>query len=160
MAMPFSDASFDAAYVFEAGCHMPDKARFYRECARVLKPGGVFVGTDWFRRNGATVAEEAEFIEPICRLHGIPNLISLAELRMHLGDAGFRVVSTDDLAAHGNVLRNWESIDRKALRILNKYLSFIVPKIEQMMLEGGLKLVDAARRGTFLVGVWKVVKPE
>jgi sterol 24-C-methyltransferase len=158
MAMPFADASFDAAYVFEAGCHMPDKGRFYQECARVLKPGGVFVGTDWFRREHITAAEEAEFIEPICRLHGVPNLIALRDLRVFLGDAGFAVASAENLAAHGDVLRNWEQVDKKSLRLLNTYLRFIVPKVERMMLEGGLKLVDAARKGVFLLGTWKAVK--
>src|SRR5206468_366051 len=35
MDLPFADESFDHAYTFEAGCHMPDKAAFCREVARV-----------------------------------------------------------------------------------------------------------------------------
>jgi cyclopropane fatty-acyl-phospholipid synthase-like methyltransferase len=158
MAMPVPDASFDAAYVFEAGCHMPDKPLFYQECARVLKPGGVFVGTDWFKREQTTAAEDAEFIEPICRLHGLPNLITLRDLRVCLGDAGFAVTSVENLAVHGDVMRNWEQIDKRSLRLLNTYLRFVIPKVERMMLEGGLKLVDAARKGVFLLGTWKAVK--
>jgi cyclopropane fatty-acyl-phospholipid synthase-like methyltransferase len=158
MAMPFPLATFDAAYVFEAGCHMPDKPLFYRECARVLKPGGVFVGTDWFKREDLTPAEEAEYIEPICRLHGVPHVITLTDLRRHLGTAGFQVEAVENLAVHGDVLRNWEQIDRRAMRLLNTYLRFIIPKVERMMLDGGLKLVDAARKGFFLVGSWKAVK--
>jgi len=137
---------------------MPDKPRFYRECARVLRPGGVFVGNDWFKREDLTPAEEAGYLEPICRLHGVPHLITLADLRRHLGAAGFRVDVVEDLAAHGDVLRNWEQIDRKAMRLLNTYLRFVIPKVERMMLDGGLKLVDAARKGFFLVGHWTAAR--
>ncbi|MCS6863941.1 MAG: methyltransferase domain-containing protein [Gemmataceae bacterium] len=158
MAMPFPDSTFDAVYVIEAGCHMPDKGRFYKECARVLKPGGIFVGTDWFRSDTLLPQDEADYIEPICRLHGIPNLISLADLRGFLNDAGFAIHTADNLAKYGNVLKNWEHIDRKSLRLLNTYMRFVIPKVEQMMLEGGLKLIDAARRGVFLLGIWKAVR--
>jgi ubiquinone/menaquinone biosynthesis C-methylase UbiE len=158
MAMPFPDGTFDAVYVIEAGCHMPDKPRFYRECARVLKTGGVFIGTDWFRSDSLTSQDAAEYIEPICRLHGIPSLISLAELRSYLTDAGFSIHTADNLSTYGNVLKNWEQIDRKSLRLLNTYMRFVIPKVEQMMLEGGLKLIDAARRGVFLLGIWKAVR--
>ena len=68
MSMPFPDGAFDAVYIFEAGCHMPDKARFYVECARVLRPGGVFLGNEWLQRDGLTASEAAQHIEPICRM--------------------------------------------------------------------------------------------
>lgn len=45
-AMPFEDASFDVAFSQEAWLHVPDKAAVVRECARVLKPGGVIAFTD------------------------------------------------------------------------------------------------------------------
>ncbi len=45
-AMPFEDASFDIAFSQEAWLHVPDKAAVVRECARVLRPGGVIAFTD------------------------------------------------------------------------------------------------------------------
>ncbi len=121
MAMPFADASFDAAYVFEAGCHMPDKSRFYQGSAlRVLET------RRRVRRHRLVPPRKTsrrkrtpEYIEPICRLHGVPNLIMLRDLRVFLSDTGFAVTNVDNLASHGNVLRNWEKIDNKALRLLN-----------------------------------------
>lgn len=145
MKMPLADASFDAIYIFEAGCHMPDKPRLYHECARVLKPGGTFIGTDWFKKDQTTQAEEAEFIEPICRLHGLPSLITLTDLRRQMTAAGFDVEEVHDVAKYGNVLRNWEQIDNKAMRLAGRFLWFLIPKVERMMLEGGLKLVAASR---------------
>ncbi len=45
-AMPFEDKAFDVAISQEALLHVPDKASVVRECARVLKPGGVIAFTD------------------------------------------------------------------------------------------------------------------
>jgi SAM-dependent methyltransferase len=54
--LPFADASFDHVYAIESAYHAGDKARFYSECARVLRPGGSFVGTDWVRGEPASTA--------------------------------------------------------------------------------------------------------
>ncbi len=40
LAMPFADASFDGAYSMNVSMNIADKAGFYREIHRVLKPGG------------------------------------------------------------------------------------------------------------------------
>jgi ubiquinone/menaquinone biosynthesis C-methylase UbiE len=47
--MPFADASFDAVACFTMLHHVPSAAaqdRLFAEVARVLRPGGAFVGTD------------------------------------------------------------------------------------------------------------------
>ena len=41
-ALPFADASFDAATLLHVGMNIPDKERLCAEAARVLKRGGVF----------------------------------------------------------------------------------------------------------------------
>ena len=49
-AMPFADDSFDVAISQEALLHVPDKEAVIRECARVLKPGGMLAFTDLTQR--------------------------------------------------------------------------------------------------------------
>jgi SAM-dependent methyltransferase len=39
-SLPFADRSLDVVILFEALYYLPDAARFARECARVLRPGG------------------------------------------------------------------------------------------------------------------------
>lgn len=41
--MPFADGSFDVVLMFEALYYVPDADRFFRECRRVLRPGGVLL---------------------------------------------------------------------------------------------------------------------
>lgn len=47
--LPFEDARFDVVLNVEASNDYPDRARFFREVARVLKPDGIFLYTDTFR---------------------------------------------------------------------------------------------------------------
>lgn len=42
-AMPFGDASFDVVILFEAIYYLPDVTAFFRECQRVLRPGGLLL---------------------------------------------------------------------------------------------------------------------
>lgn len=44
--LPFEDASFDLVTCRIAPHHFPDAAQFVRECARVLKPGGLLLVQD------------------------------------------------------------------------------------------------------------------
>ncbi|MFF1509624.1 SAM-dependent methyltransferase [Streptomyces sp. NPDC058326] len=50
MDLPFAAGSFDAVIALESIIHMPDRARVLRQVARVLRPGGRLVLTDFFER--------------------------------------------------------------------------------------------------------------
>ena len=50
LALPFADASFDVVLNVEASNDYGDRPRFFAEVARVLKPDGVFLYTDSFRK--------------------------------------------------------------------------------------------------------------
>jgi len=51
MNLPFEPESFDAVLALESIIHMPDRARVLAQVARVLKPGGRIVLTDFFERS-------------------------------------------------------------------------------------------------------------
>ena len=158
MRMAYPDASFDVVYLFESGCHMPDKARFFKECARVLKPGGVFLGYDWLAKDGLTDAEHAEYIEPICKYHSVPHLGTVATSRQNLVAAGLSVEECVDVAERGNITRNWEILDEKAIATINALPPGAIPPTLGMMIKGGVALKMAAARGYFAIGHWRARK--
>ena len=57
---PFADSRFDVAWALESLCHAPRKAAFYREMARLLRPGGRLVVGEYIRvRRPAEAIDEA-----------------------------------------------------------------------------------------------------
>ena len=55
LRMPFADASFDGAYSMNVSMNIADKAAFYREIHRVLKPGGWLVLSEIAQGDGGDV---------------------------------------------------------------------------------------------------------
>jgi ubiquinone/menaquinone biosynthesis C-methylase UbiE len=58
--LPFADNSYDVIFTKDAIVHIPDKAAFYLEVRRVLKPEGLFIGSDWLRGDAQTITARAE----------------------------------------------------------------------------------------------------
>ena len=94
LAMPFAPESFDVVMGQEAWCHVPHKPRLIAECARVLRPGGVFAFTDILRRDSLSAAEMARLSADMA----FPDLESLAGYRRLLEANGCVVEHCDDLS--------------------------------------------------------------
>jgi tocopherol O-methyltransferase len=63
-AMRF-DQQFDVLWSVESISHYHDREKFFASAARILKPGGTFAITDWFKKENLTPAETRNVIEPI-----------------------------------------------------------------------------------------------
>lgn len=97
-ALPFGDASFDAVTSYLMLHHVIAWREALTEAARVLRPGGVFVGYDLTDTWLARVTH---------RLDGSPHLIlSPDELRAGLAAAGFTRIVVRPWAA-GHLVRFW-----------------------------------------------------
>jgi len=59
------EGKFDAVWISEALSHFPDKALFFRNTAKVLKPGGKLALADWFKAEGLGDKEFTDDIKPI-----------------------------------------------------------------------------------------------
>lgn len=94
-AMPFADASFDAAIGQEAWVHVPDKQTLLRQAYRVLKPGGVIAFTDIIERAPLDADEARKMADEM----QFPVIASVAGYRAMLAEAGFRIERQDDLSA-------------------------------------------------------------
>ncbi len=62
--LPFADAGFDAVFSKDSMIHIPDKVALYAEVFRLLRPGGLFLASDWMQSaDGPDSPEMAAFIE-------------------------------------------------------------------------------------------------
>lgn len=94
-ALPFGDATFDAAICSEVLEHVPDMARVIAEAARVLKPGATFVVTvprAWPERICWKLASGPGGYSD--QPGGHIRIVDPAELRRDVEAAGFRFRSS------------------------------------------------------------------
>lgn len=91
-ALPFDDASFDAAVTIHAAMNIPDKPAVYREVSRVLRPGGAFAIYDVLQGEGGAV----RYPVPWARDPSISHLATPEEMRSMLAAAGFDIRSEVD----------------------------------------------------------------
>jgi len=63
-AMEFQQ-QFDVLWSVESISHYEHREEFFASAAKLLKPGGLFAITDWFKEENLTAAETKKFIEPI-----------------------------------------------------------------------------------------------
>jgi cyclopropane fatty-acyl-phospholipid synthase-like methyltransferase len=99
MAMPFADASFDAAWAFESLFHMSDPDQALREMHRCIKPGGQLIIANYTLTQPMTPNED-EFYRQVFHAG---SLLTHQEHQKRVRAAGFELEETMDISA--NVVR-------------------------------------------------------
>jgi SAM-dependent methyltransferase len=97
--LPASVGPADVAYAIESFVHGPDPARFFQQCHRLLRPGGVLILCDDFSGadGGAAAARAtAQFRDG----WQINTLLRSEEMRALANAEGFEHVSTTDLSPY------------------------------------------------------------
>lgn len=102
-ALTHPDDHFDAAYSFEAICHVEERSVVLRELARVVKPGGLIAGTDWcttaaFRPGDP---DHQRICTDIVEGNGLAPMMSMDANRAAFAEAGLELVESQDLAPCG-----------------------------------------------------------
>ncbi len=105
------DATFDRAYAIESSEHMPDKARFFDEAFRTLKPGGRLAVCAWLAAEAPRGWEIRHLLEPICREGRLPSMGTEAEYHAMAAGSGFSRVDAEDISAR--VRRTWTICARR-----------------------------------------------
>ena len=108
--------SFDVVTAMESSEHMPDKAQFFAEAHRLLRPGGRCIVVAWLSREAPGAWESKHLLAPICTEGRLPGMASMKEYRDLLEDAGFRHLSFVDLTR--NVKKTWNVC---ALRVIARF---------------------------------------
>ncbi|MGZ3172760.1 MAG: SAM-dependent methyltransferase [Croceibacterium sp.] len=99
------DGAFDRAYAIESSEHMVDKARFFAEAHRVLKPAARFVVCAWLEGGAVTRWQVRHLLEPICREGRLSSMGSRTDYEALAAAAGFRLLRYDDISRE--VRRTW-----------------------------------------------------
>jgi ubiquinone/menaquinone biosynthesis C-methylase UbiE len=130
--LPFADASFDAVFSKDSMIHIPGKRALYTEVLRVLKPGGLFIASDWLFAEGAATS-------PVVKAWVKDNPLgfmftTLMEATTALRAAGFSDVRVADHRAFLQVL-NREEIELLEGPGMNKLASIVGEELARNRLE-------------------------
>ena len=100
VALPFPDSSFDIIWTQHTAMNIPDKARFYREVWRVLRPKGRLALYDVLAGPGG----EVHYPVPWARDPSISFLLTSPQLLETLTEIGFEILIWRDVTDTG---RTW-----------------------------------------------------
>ncbi|KCV67942.1 hypothetical protein H696_05667 [Fonticula alba] len=111
MELPFEDNTFDGVYAIEATLHAPKLVDCYAEILRTLKPGARFAVYEWVLTNfDPEDMSHRELRRNIEIGNGIANLVTDAEARQAMLDAGFELefaVNMADPSVRPEALEPW-----------------------------------------------------
>ena len=141
--LPPDVESADLAYAIESFVHSPAPDRFFSECRRLVRPGGLLVICDDVRRS-ATEAAAVRAIDRFCRGWHVNTLVHQDELRRLARTAGFEHETTTDLTS---ALELGRARDRaiSMLGTVCDWLSIDTPRLDYLL--GGAALQECLARG-------------
>lgn len=158
----FSDGSFDRVYAIESSEHMEDKARFFSEAFRTLRPRGCLGVCAWLARESPHSWEVKHLLEPVCREERLPSMGTESEYRALASAAGFQVAIFEDPSRY--VRRAWTICAyRLAGKLLTRpdYRRFIGNKgaENRVFALSLLRILLAYRTGSMRYGLLVASKP-
>ena len=142
-ALPPEVETADAAYAIESFVHGPSPERFFREAARLVRPGGLLMVCDDVRRESDD-PRAARVTRQFARGWHVNTLVTAAELRQLAAAAGFTHERTMDLTP-------WLELNRprdRAIRLLAAAAQWLPGEPTWLApLVGGTALQQGLERG-------------
>lgn len=157
-ALPHEAGSFDAVLFFESACHFPDRAAFFAEAFRVLRPGGCLAGEDWLAGEGAELALRWSWCARVESAWAIPALGTAGEYAQLMRQAGFEVELARDLREEMPLLRGFLA-DAQARAAVAEEAGHTADPMRRQIMEALVVLGEAAQLGAFTVGRFVARKP-
>jgi tocopherol O-methyltransferase len=133
----FPESQFDLVWAMESTEHFLDKARFFENVARTLRPDGRFLLAAW------TGAMESARVREVARRFLCPELWSAEQYRSTVESAGMKVTHCQDLTSR--VMRTWEICQQRAEAV--PLAVKLLPRAAREFVEGIPVILDAYRSG-------------
>jgi SAM-dependent methyltransferase len=140
--LPADIGPADIAYAIESFVHGSNPARFFAQCGRLVRPGGLLVICDDFKRSVDEAA--AGTIDRFCRGWQVNTLLERDDVRALARAAGFEHESTDDLSPYLEIRRVRDRVGQIMLRLFGS-LPLIATRFDY--LQGGNALQTCLERG-------------
>jgi cyclopropane fatty-acyl-phospholipid synthase-like methyltransferase len=96
---------FDVLWSVESISHYQNRQTFFASAAKLLKPGGCFAITDWFKKENLTSAETREFIHPIEQGMFV-DLQAMDNYEQYLTSNGLQIMRREVLST--NCAKTWD----------------------------------------------------
>lgn len=96
----FPAASFDVVWAIESVCHAADKAQFFREAHRLLRPGGRLGIVEYMRHRRPYPPRDERLLQSWLSGWVIPDIATRDELVRLATGAGFQRIELTDIAGH------------------------------------------------------------
>lgn len=156
-----ADGSFDVVWALESLCHASDKGAFYREAARLLRPGGRIIVAEYIRRKRSYDETNERLLHSWLDGWAIPDLDSCDEHMAHLATAGFTSCACDDVTVY--VRPSLHRLHRLSywsypLALLLRAVG-LRSAVQQGNVRGSRHQYQALRRGLWFYGIIAAVKP-
>jgi len=103
-AMTF-DKPFDVLWSVESISHYHDRRKFFDSAAKLLKPGGIFALTDWFKKPELSPVEVRKYISPIEQGMFV-RLEEISHYEEFLRSNGMEILRREELTKH--CARTWD----------------------------------------------------
>ncbi|KAG5007945.1 hypothetical protein JHK82_025877 [Glycine max] len=118
LKQPFPDGKFDLVWSMESGEHMPDKAKFVGELARVAAPGGTIIIVTWCHRDlgpdeQSLLPWEQDLLKKICDSYYLPAWCSTSDYVKLLESLSLQDIKSADWSPF--VAPFWPAVIRTAL---------------------------------------------
>ncbi|KAL7202911.1 hypothetical protein ACSBR1_034381 [Camellia fascicularis] len=160
---PFPDAQFDLVWSMESGEHMPDKAKFVNELARVAAPGGTIIIVTWCHRDLSPSEEslrpdETALLKKICDAYYLPAWCSTSDYVKLLQSLSLEDIKAEDWSEH--VAPFWPAVIRSALT-WNGFISLL--RSGWKTIKGALAMplmIQGYRKGLIKFAIITCRKPE
>ncbi|MEV8634244.1 methyltransferase domain-containing protein [Streptosporangium sp. NPDC051023] len=138
LAMPFEDATYDAAWAFESLIHM-DRIPALREISRVVKPGARLVVADLLQTGPLTPEEQELVRDGLERMSASP-ILTEDQYRELVAEAGWEIVEFLDVSKHAvkTQRRMIEAVETRYDEMIERFGPEVSELMDLMLSPAGL----------------------